>query len=441
MRKSISLLLAFALMTSGWAGAFLLANSLSANQMFWLIPALTIGAAVGLCLRYVNGKKTALVLALTAALGMATFNQLFPERRVSAASLRSLFSDSNRQGSVRPVKIDKGLQTVPFDKPLTLVSPVALNISLYARLPAGVDDFCFAPDDTLFASLPHLGAVYQVKHGADSNGLEAKLFLHSLDNPTGLLCDPGQLVVAESHQIRAFPYVGGSENILVDNLPVDGGELAHRLQRIPEGLLFSVGSRCDACKEEDPLRATLQLVDSDRQQQVYATGLRNIGGLTFNPADGNLWATERSRVLPQPGAADELNRLHENKNYGWPLCDGDLSTATHEGLCKGVAKSETLLRSRANPAGVMATTDLNIPVVYRNSLLMVLQGDSAYNIVPAVVRLPIADDKVGEPVAFLGGWDGKAMRPSAIHAGPAGAIYIADDINGALYRVAWQKEL
>ena len=70
---------------------------------------------------------------------------------------------------------------------------------------------------------------------------------------------------------------------------------------------------------------------------------------------------------------------------------------------------------------------------------MVLQGDDGYKIVPAVVRLKISDEKLGEPVAFLGGWDGKTARPSAIHAGPDGAVFIGDEINGAIYRVAWKN--
>ena len=101
--------------------------------------------------------------------------------------------------------------------------------------------------------------------------------------------------------------------------------------------------------------------------------------------------------------------------------------------------AEVSLQNRANPAGLMVTEQLDYPLVYRNSLLMVLQGDAAYRIVPAVVRLQISEGKLAEPVAFLGGWDGKTARPSAIHAGPDGALFIADEINGAIYRAAWKN--
>ncbi len=439
MKKSVSLFVALFLMSAGWAGAFLLAHNPSVSQSYWLIPALTIGMSIGLCLRFINGKKTALALTLTAAIGMATVNHFFPDSRVSVESVRSLFTGVNTQGILRQVKVDNRYQTAPFDKPLILKSPVSLDLSLFTRFPAGVDDFCFSDDKTLYASLPGLGAVYRFKKSALDVPGGFELFLHSLDNPTGLACETDQLLVSESSQIKAYPYVGGAGDLLVGQLPDDGGERGHRLQQVSDGLLFSIGSRCDACTEEDPLRATLQLLNSNGQLQAYSRGLRNVGGLAYNETEDSLWASERSRLYPEPGAADELNRLQLEGDYGWSLCDGSGTADAPGSPCKDTTAAEVLLQSRSNPAGVMVTSRLDYPMVYRNSLLMVLQGDSKYNIVPAVVRLQLSAGKVGVPVAFLGGWDGKTTRPSAIHPGPDGAVYISDEINGAIYRAAWLR--
>ncbi len=439
MKKSLSLFVALLLLSSGWAGAFLLANNPSANQIYWLAPAMTIGMGIGLCLRFINGRRTALLLALTAALGLGAVNHLFPDSRVSIEAVRNLFSGTNPQGELRQLKIDERFQAAPFDHPLSLTSPVSLDLSLFTRLPAGVDDFCFSPEGTLYASLPSLGAVYRVEQPPAAGLNHPELFLHSLDNPSGLACDTLELLVAEISQIKMYPYGGGTGELLIEGLPDDGGERGHRLQRIPEGLLFSIGSRCDACNEKEPLRATLQLLDQSGQLHTYGSGLRKVGGLAFNEADGSLWASEQSRIYPEPGAADELNRLRAGEDYGWPLCDGDATGAAADTNCKGARGAVSLLLNRANPAGLMSTAGLSYPLVYRNSLLMVLQGDGAKRVVPAVVRLQVVDEKVGAPVAFLAGWDGKTARPSAIHAGPDGAVYIADDINGAIYRAEWQR--
>ncbi len=439
MKKSVSLLGAFFLMSSGWAGAFLLAHNPSVSQSYWLIPALTIGMSIGLCLRFVDGKKTALTLALTAAIGMVIVNHFFPDSRVSVESVRNLFTGVNTQVSLLQVKVDSRYQTAPFDKPLILKSPVSLDLSLFTRFPAGVDDFCFSDDETLYASLSGLGAVYRYKQSARDVTGESELFLHSLDNPTGLACGSDQLLVSETAQIKAYPYVGGAGDLLIGQLPDDGGERGHRLQQMADGLLFSIGSRCDACTEEDPLRATLQLLNSNGQLQVYSRGLRSVGGLAYNEADDSFWASERSRIYPEPGTADELNRLQREGDYGWPLCDGSGTTDAPDSPCNDASAAEMLLQSRANPAGLMVTSRLDYPLVYRNSLLMVLQGDSKYSIVPAVVRIQLSAGEVGEPVAFLGGWDGKTARPSAIHSGPDGAVYLSDEINGAIYRAAWRR--
>ncbi len=437
LKKSFSLFIAFLLMSAGWTGAFLLAITPSVNQNYWLAPALTIGMAIGLCLRFVNGRKTALVLAMTAATGLATLNLFFPDRHISFKSVQTLFTGGQSQRNQHQLRVDERFTAPPFDKPLTLISPLSLDLALFTRLPGGVDDFCFSDEATIYASLPGLGAVYRVAIKPSGVTDKPELFLSGLDNPTGLACDPDQLLVAESSRIAAYSYQGGPANLLVDGLPDDGGGLGHRLLRTADGLVVSVESRCDACREKDPLRATLQLLDLNGELQPYSSGLRSISGLAFSSAEKTLWAGERSRLFPAPGSADEVNRILQGRDYGWPLCNPGSSQSTPDHSCKDVMGAEVSLQNRANPAGLMTTEPLNYPLVYRNSLLMVLQGDDEYKIVPAVVRLQIADGKLGEPVAFLGGWDGKTARPSAIHAGPDGAVFIADEINGAIYRAAW----
>ena len=48
--------------------------------------------------------------------------------------------------------------------------------------------------------------------------------------------------------------------------------------------------------------------------EIYSLGHRNQIGLVFNPANGELWATENG---PQGG--DEANVIAAGANYGWPV--------------------------------------------------------------------------------------------------------------------------
>lgn len=45
---------------------------------------------------------------------------------------------------------------------------------------------------------------------------------------------------------------------------------------------------------------------------IYAFGIRNSFGLTFDPLTGNLWETE-----PGPSCNDEINLITSGSNYGW----------------------------------------------------------------------------------------------------------------------------
>jgi aldose sugar dehydrogenase len=48
--------------------------------------------------------------------------------------------------------------------------------------------------------------------------------------------------------------------------------------------------------------------------EIFALGIRNVGGLTIHPDTGELWETEHG---PQGG--DEVNIIRAGRNYGWPL--------------------------------------------------------------------------------------------------------------------------
>lgn len=426
-------------MAGGWSSAFLIAANADSPQLLWLIPALAIGAGAGLCLRYLSGPKVALLLALCAAGGMGIVNSFFPDSRVRFDSVQGLIDGTSLQNHSLMVSVDKRWTTPPFDKPFYLSTPVSLDLSLYSRMPSGIDDICFSPAGELFASLPALSAVYRfVPSAGDLTTDRPELFLHGLDNPTGLACDAEELFVAEATRVRSFSYAGKDIGVLFDGLPDDGGHQQYRLLKYRQGYLLSIGSRCDACPEDNPLRATVQAVSSQGKQTEFARGLRFVGGMAADQQHGTLWVTEQSRQYPAPGAGDELNELTEGADFGWPSCDTVEGASVDQPGCRDKQTAAVLFHSRANPGDLLTTGEIVFPLVYRSSLLVVLLGDAENKVLPAVVRIQLSDGTVGSPAAFLGGWDGVTSRPGAIRRGPDNVIYIADAINGAIYRVAWR---
>ena len=116
---------------------------------------------------------------------------------------------------------------------------------------------------------------------------------------------------------------------------IDLGVSASRIAFGPDGLLYmgiggAIRTTSTAQYAQDPAShygKVLRLRDdgtvpddnpfvgnADYQPEIYSMGHRNQIGLGFNPATGDLWATENG---PQGG--DEANIITPGANYGWPL--------------------------------------------------------------------------------------------------------------------------
>jgi glucose/arabinose dehydrogenase len=104
----------------------------------------------------------------------------------------------------------------------------------------------------------------------------------------------------------------------------DGG----RLLFAPDGNLFvSTGETGEdrLAQDRDSLGGKILRITPDGEaapgnprpgSPVWTMGHRNVQGLAFDD-DGRLWATEFGK-----NTWDELNRIDEGRNYGWPLVEG-----------------------------------------------------------------------------------------------------------------------
>lgn len=286
----------------------------------------------------------------------------------------------------------------------------------------------------------------------------------------------------------------GEPETVVSNIPINGDHTARPFAINPHGNLFvDLGSATNSCQQDnraekspgvDPCielktRAGIWRFDANKTGQVFsgvdrfATGLRNAEGIDFDDA-GRIFATQHGRDqlyenwpnLYSPGRGSELPaevlvELQQGGDYGWPYCyfDGDqqkLVLAPEYGGDggKAVGRCAEKLPPVAAFPGHWAPNDLKIykakqfPESYRGGAFIAFHGSwnrssgpqEGYN----VVFQPLADGKASGPyIVFADGFrngdgTGTEHRPTGLAVGPDGALYIADDAAGRIWRVVFK---
>ena len=245
--------------------------------------------------------------------------------------------------------------------------------------------------------------------------------------------------------------------LLADDLPPGGQHRARTVQVGPDGQLYiGAGSTCNFCEEPNPENATLLRSTPDgRGRTVYARGLRHTIGFGWHPQTGELWGMDMQgdwRGDTQP--REELNRLVEGRHYGWPYCyqdrqvdrayNSDPPGTTAEAFCAATDAPVLTLDAHNSPIGMAFYTGAQFPAEYRNDAFVALRG--SWNRNPPggykVVRIKFEN---GQPVRsedFVTGWlvnGGRAQfaRVTGVAVAGDGALLVADDGNGVIYRVSY----
>jgi glucose/arabinose dehydrogenase len=254
--------------------------------------------------------------------------------------------------------------------------------------------------------------------------------------------------------------VGGPQRV-IDDLP-DGGQHPNRTMRYRNGVLYlSLGSTCNACPEPNEEAATMVRVNPQTwEREIFAEGLRNTIGFDWHPVTGHLWGMDhatdwRGDDFPR----EELNRLQEGRNYGWPFCaekqrvDPLMHSEPPDGMgrtefCRTTEPSVLEYTAHAAPMGMEFYRGEMFPAEYRNDAFLAMRGSwnrsqpSGYEVVRIIF------DDAGQPQRFeqfVTGWlieGGTAHfgRLSDVAVARDGALLVNDDHNGVIYRVSYRGE-
>lgn len=268
------------------------------------------------------------------------------------------------------------------------------------------------------------------------------------------------LYVAETGELKAYSYDADTYKATYQKtlatFPTGSGHFTRTILPTPDqkGLWISIGSSCNACDEESPLRATIQKIDlATGAMTEYAKGLRNSVFMALHPVTGELWATENSRdLIGDDIPPDEINIVRQGEDYGWPICygknihDTDFDTRQYiQNPCNDKAASHVDIPAHSAALGLAFVPEEGWPEEYWHDALVAYHGSwnrstpTGYK----VVRIDAQGGQSDFVTGFLpqGSRDtGDAIgRPVAVLAEPGGVVYVSDDRAGAIYKISLKE--
>ena len=318
---------------------------------------------------------------------------------------------------------------------------------------------------------------------------------------TGIALWNGALYAEEGSTIVRYVLTPGeaapeaAPELVVSGLVLKGDHPMHPFVIDKTGLLLvNSGSATNTCespnrqpgaKGADPCteqltRGGIWAYRADKLAQVFspaerwATGIRNTGGIAFDSA-GRVFATQHGRdqlsqnwpaLYSGEQGAELPNEIllspFKGADFGWPTCYYDAAQGRHvlapeyggdggkaQGRCAGKTLPVAAYPAHWAPNDVAIYTAKRFPAAYADGAFIAFHG--SWNRAPApqdgylVAFQPLKDGKpAGDWIRFADGFAGDyrepgraAHRPAGLAVGPDGALYIADDARGTIWRVTY----
>ncbi|MFB9841005.1 PQQ-dependent sugar dehydrogenase [Mucilaginibacter ginsenosidivorans] len=316
---------------------------------------------------------------------------------------------------------------------------------------------------------------------------------------TGILINNGELYSSSNSGVFKYKLDDkgmvtdtGKPEVIVSGLVDRGRDNSKSIAIGSKGDLFvTVGSYNETCREKDSGKGIpgCPLLDSvggvwkfktNKTDQSYGDavhytrGLKNVVGIDWNNATNSLFVMQHGRgafddkfpqyYTPKQSAelpAETMYELHEGADAGWPFVYYDqfqkkkMLAPEYGGDGKKAVQGKYLDPIAAFPAhlgpnDLLFYTGKMFPEKYRNGAFIVFHGQSPQLKKGYLVAfVPFKNGKPsGEWEIFadnFAGFDlakpnGAALRyrPMGLAQGPDGALYVSDDLKGAIFKITYQ---
>jgi glucose/arabinose dehydrogenase len=327
---------------------------------------------------------------------------------------------------------------------------------------------------------------------------------------SGIAWSQGTLYLGANDRVLRFSLPAGqlsptgAGEVVVSGLPSTSDHISKTLVLAnPQTLFVNIGSASNSCQvanrqnespgvfpcTELPVRAGVWRFDPAGTDQTqasgtrYATGLRNMVALAWNPRTNELYGVQHGRDMlfenwpqfytQQEDAtlpAEELVRITEGSDNGWPYCYFDDITEHRKVLAPEYGGNGVLVSNGTTincatynqplatfgahwaPNGLHFYSGTQFPARYRGGAFVAFHGgfdrsplpNEGYNVM--FVPMGTNGNPTGAPEIFADGFAAStgplpanaAHRPVGVTEGPDGSLYISDDRGGRIWRIVYR---
>jgi len=380
-------------------------------------------------------------------------------------------------------------KVVPRPDGATPKVPAGFTAELVASGLKGARVLRFALNGDLFVSCGQEGEVRVLRFQGDKGEpIQSDVFASNLSKPYGLLFYPAEnpqwLYIAVDDGIVRVPYkegdttASGSPERIVSHI-LWPHHWTRDLIASPDGerLMLAVGSGSNAAqdmfpaprvegglegwKKTRPLGAAwdteerraciLTFTPDGKDEQTFATGIRNPSGVCVNPATKDIWAVVNERDgLGDDTPFEFATRVEKGSFHGWPwYYMGGNEDPRHKGarpdLKDQLAQPDVLMQAHTAPLQICFYNAEQFPREYRNSAFVTMHGSwsRGSRVGYKVVRILFDNDNkpTGEVEDFMTGMvvNDKEVwgRPVGLAVARDGSLYVSEDGNGTIWRVRY----
>jgi len=292
-------------------------------------------------------------------------------------------------------------------------------------------------------------------------GNARSVFISGLNSPFGMTLVGNDLYVADTDAVLKFTYHPGDTRITtppakvmdLPAFPIDH-HWTKNIIASPDGtkLYVTVGSNSNVGENgiaAETNRARILVVDRATDAwRTFASGLRNPNGMDFQPQTGALWTSVNERdELGDNLVPDYMTSVKDGAFYGWPYSyygqnvDTRMQPQRPDLVARAIAPDYALGGHTAS-LGFTFSHGALFPAHFQNGAFIGQHGSWNRSVYAGykVVFVPFSNGvPAGPPEDILTGFlnaDGKAQgRPVGVVIDKAGALLVADDVGGVVWRV------